>query len=140
MAESVAERSFNHRSSLKRTMAPAIEVTRRANFPLSGPLRLIAIAAATFIKLTSSFDIFLVAQIGPNIRFCQIIAPVLILLAFVPITGFWPKSLGYFFWLLLNIAIVYSFVYLFGDDGPALVWIVRCYAWSVAVIAVCGII
>src|SRR6185312_6923966 len=41
---------------------------------------------------------------------------------------------------LLNIAIVYSFVYLFGDDGPALVWIVRCYAWSFAVIAVCGII
>ena len=152
---------------MKRTMASAMEVTRRANFSLSGPLRLIAIAAATFVILTSSFDIFLVAQIGPNIRFCQIIAPVLILLAalraargvrlpllgaipvclwllfqfaFVPITGFWPKSLGYCFWLLLNIAIVYSFVYLFGDDGPALVWIVRCYAWSFAVIAVCGII
>ena len=152
---------------MKRTMAPPMEATRRANFPLSGPLRLIAIAAAAFIILTSSFDIFLVAQIGPNIRFCQIIAPVLILLAalraarggatavawsqsgllvaplsirFVPITDFWPKSLGYCFWLLLNIAIVYSFVYLFGDDGPALVWIVRCYAWSFAVIAVCGII
>jgi hypothetical protein len=123
--------------------------------------------AAGLIILTSSFDIFLVAQIGPNIRFCQIITPVLILLAalrsarglrlplvgavplciwllfqfaFVPITGFWPKSLGYCFWLLLNIAIVYSFVYLFADDDRALLTIVRCYAWSFALIAVCGIV
>lgn len=134
---------------------------------LSGPLRSIAIVAAGLIILTSSFDIFLVAQIGPNVRFCQIIAPVLILLAslriargvrlpllgaiplciwllfqfvFVPITGFWPKSLGYCFWLLLNIATVYSFVYLFGDDERALLKIVRCYAWSFAIIATCGII
>jgi hypothetical protein len=130
-------------------------------------LRLIAIATACLIILTSSFDIFLVAQIGPNIRFCQIIAPVLILLAalraakgtrlpllgamplciwllfqlaFVPITGFWPKSLGYCFWLLLNMAIVYSFAFLFGDDERGLVVIVRCYTWSFAVIALCGIV
>lgn len=134
---------------------------------LSAPLRLIAIVVAVLVILTSSFDIFLVAQIGPNIRFCQILAPVLILLAalravrgvrlpclgaipvslwlffqfaFVPITGFWPKSVGYCFWLLLNIATVYSFVYLFGDDHRALLKIVRWYAWSFAVIASCGIV
>jgi hypothetical protein len=134
---------------------------------LGGPLRFIALAAATLIILTSSFDIFLVAQIGPNVRFCQLLAPVLILLAalraargarlpligaiplfawllfqvaFVPITGFWPKSLGYCLWLLLNIASVYSFVYLFGDDERALVTIIRWYARSFAAIAICGIV
>lgn len=139
----------------------------RSGFRLSGPLRLIAIVTAALIILTSSFDIFLVARIGPNIRFCQIVAPVLILLAalraargvrlpllgaiplcawllfqfaFVPITGFWPKSLGYCFWLLLNIATVYSFVYVFGDDERALLKIARWYAWSFAIVALCGIV
>lgn len=139
----------------------------RPRFRLSASLRFLSVITAGLIIFTSSFDIFLVAQVGPNIRFCQILAPVLIVLAalraargvgsmplgviplsiwllfqfaFVPITGFWPKSLGYCFWLLLNIAIVYSFVYLFDDDNRALVIIVRCYAWSFAVIAMWGIV
>lgn len=139
----------------------------RDNTRLSKPLRLAAMLTAVLIILTSSFDIFLVLHAGGNYRFCQLIAPVLVVLAglraarglklpmlgavplciwllfqicFIPATGFWPKSAGYCFWLLLNIVIVYSFVYLFSDDRRALIIIVRWYAWSFAVVAICGVI
>jgi hypothetical protein len=127
----------------------------------------VAVATAALMILTSSFDIALVVQAGGNYRFCQIISPILILLAglkaarglhppllgafpaclwlffqicFIPVTGFWPKSLGYCLWLLLNIAVVYSFVYLFGEDSHALTTLLRWYLWSFAIIALCGVI
>ncbi|MFZ0595091.1 MAG: O-antigen ligase family protein [Bryobacteraceae bacterium] len=127
----------------------------------------LALVAAVLAILTSSFDILLVVQAGGNYRFCQVVTLVLIALAilrvargvkmqvlgavplclwllvqalFIPVSGFWPKSLGYCFWLLLNVALVFSFVYLFSDNRRTLITLLRWYAWSFAVVAGFGII
>lgn len=134
---------------------------------LSKPLNRIALVAAILILMTSSFDIFLILEAGGNYRFCQMIAPVLIILAsirwvrgaklpvvgllalclwgcfqvlFIPTTDYWPKSVGYCLWLLLNVALVFSFVQLFGDDITRLSIIVRWYLYSFAVVAAFGVV
>lgn len=134
---------------------------------LSRPMRRAAIVTAVLVLLTSSFDIFLVVEAGGNYRFCQVLTPLLVLLAifktvrgarrpvlaalplllwllvqvsFVPTTGFWPKSLGYCLWLLLNLCLMFSFVQLFSDDLRSLLIVVRWYAYSFAIIAALGIV
>ncbi len=139
---------------------------RPVNVRLSEPLNRVATVTAVLILLTSSFDIFLVVQAGGNYRFCQIITPVLVLLAlikaargkripvlgaiplviwcafqisFIPTTSFWPKSLGYCLWLLLNLGMVFSCVQLFSDNPRSLITILRWYLYSFAFVASFGI-
>jgi hypothetical protein len=133
----------------------------------SRPINRIAIIIAVSIFFTSSFDIFLVLEAGGNYRFCQILTAVLVPLAivkavrggmiptlgffplcvwlgfqiaFIPATEFWPKSLGYCFWLLLNLGLVFAYVQLFSDNSKLLTTILRWYVRSFAVIAGFGIV
>lgn len=142
-------------------------MTSRAQVRLSGPLNRIAVVAAVLVLLTSSFDIFLVLSAGGNYRFCQIATVPLILLAilkvargvyirvlgavplliwflfqiaFIPTTGFLPKSLGYCLWLLLNLALLFSCVQLFGDNRASLLKLLRWYVYSFGVVAGFGIL
>jgi hypothetical protein len=121
---------------------------------------------AILILFTSSFDIFLVVNAGGNYRFCQIILPPLIALAvitalrgrriptlgsiglcvwflfqiaFIPATDFWPKSLGYCLWLLLNLGLMFAFVQLFSQDPQTLRRLLRWYLYSFAFVASFGI-
>jgi hypothetical protein len=139
----------------------------RSTVRLSEPLNRVARLTAVLILLTSSFDIFLVLEAGGNYRFCQIITPVLVLLAivkasrgaripvlgafplvvwlifqiaFIPTTNFWPKSLGYCLWLLLNVSLVYSCVQLFGDNSRSLMTVLQWYTYSFGLVASFGII
>lgn len=139
----------------------------RSTVRLSEPLNRVARLTAVLILLTSSFDIFLVLEAGGNYRFCQIITPLLVLLAtvkvsrgvripvlgafplfiwlmfqiaFIPATNFWPKSVGYCLWLLLNVGLIYSFVQLFSDNSKSLVTVLRWYTYSFALVASFGII
>jgi hypothetical protein len=150
-------------------MTPAILISRhpRTAVRLSGPLNRAAVVVAILVTLTSSFDIFLVLEAGGNYRFCQIITPVLICLAivkaarcgtipvlgalplsiwflfqilFIPAAGFWPKSLGYCLWLLLNFGLLFSYVQLFGDNFILLTRVLRWYVYSFALIASFGIV
>ncbi|MCU1294450.1 MAG: hypothetical protein JWP08_3300 [Bryobacterales bacterium] len=134
---------------------------------LSRPLSRVAMLTAVLILLTSSFDLFLIVEAGGNYRFCQIITPVLVVLAivkaarsvripvlgafplliwlvfqvsFIPVAGFWPKSFGYCLWLLLNLSLMFSYVQLFSDDPRSLLTVVRCYAYSFALVASFGMI
>lgn len=145
---------------------PMIDGTR-STVRLSEPLNRIAKMAAVLIVLTSSFDTFLVIEAGGNYRFCQIITSVAILLAvvkaarnakitvlgvfplfiwlivqcvFIPATTFWPKSVGYCLWLMLDIGLVYSYAHLFSDNAKSLVMILRWYTCSFALIAGFGAI
>ncbi|HEX4227614.1 MAG TPA: hypothetical protein VHZ07_03015 [Bryobacteraceae bacterium] len=133
---------------------------------LSEPLNRVVKITAVLILLTSSFDIFLIAEAGGNYRFCQIVTPVLVVLAvvkafrsaripvlgalplsiwfifqiiFIPATDFWPKSVGYCLWLLLNFGLVFSFVQLFSADRRSLISILRWYAYSFAALAAFGV-
>jgi hypothetical protein len=139
---------------------------RRPTAPLSQPLQRLCMVTAILILFTSSFDIFLVINAGGNYRFCQIILPLLIALAiikasrariiptlgsialcvwfgfqmaFIPATDFWPKSLGYCLWLLLNLGLVFAFVQLFSQDPQTLRRLLRWYLYSFAFIAAFGI-
>jgi hypothetical protein len=139
----------------------------RSTVQLSEPLNRLATLTAVFILLTSSFDIFLILEAGGNYRFCQMITPVLFLLAivkaarggripvlgafpliiwllfqiaFIPATDFWPKSLGYCLWLLLNVGLVCSSVQLFSDNARSLTTLLRWYTYSFALVAVFGAI
>jgi hypothetical protein len=136
------------------------------NPQLSPPLQRLAVFTACLIILTSSFDIFLVIEAGGNYRLCQVLVPILLALAvlrarrnaemptlgatplcfwlvfqvlFIPTTNFWPKSLGYCLWLMLNFALLFAFVQLFSDHLPTLKTILRWYVMSFAVIAIFGI-
>lgn len=127
----------------------------------------IAVTAAILIILTSSFDIFLVINAGGNFRFCQIVASILFVpavlrfasgarapvlgilplsiwltfqIAFIPASDFWPKSVAYCLWLLLNIAMVFSFVQLFTDNVRTLTTVLRWYACSFGAIAILGFV
>jgi hypothetical protein len=120
------------------------------------------LVAAILIVLTSSFDIFLVIEAGANFRIAQFLVVILMVLAiarttqrpdiptlglapllawlaiqilFIPTTIFWPKSVGYCFWLALNIGLVFSFVQLFSENGRALHSLLRWYLSSCCVIA-----
>lgn len=134
---------------------------------LSRPVLRLALLLAILISITSSFDVFLILNAGGNYRFCQIIVPVLIVLAilkvsckrplptlgllplvvwlifqcaFIPVTEFWQKSLGYCLWLLLNLAMMFTYVQLFGDTAWALNSMLRWYVRSFALIAGFGIL
>ncbi|MBV8571760.1 MAG: hypothetical protein JO319_14170, partial [Acidobacteriaceae bacterium] len=140
---------------------------RKRTARLSLPLKRLALTLSILILLTSSFDTFLVLTVGGNYRFCQIATPVLVLLAliqaararaipvlgavplciwfvfqvlFIPTTGFWPKSLGYCLWLLLNYSLIFAFVQLFSDETESLRAILRWYAYSFGLLAVFGIV
>ncbi|HZQ52967.1 MAG TPA: hypothetical protein VFB14_12260 [Bryobacteraceae bacterium] len=122
---------------------------------------------AVTIMITSSFDVFLVIQAGANFRFCQIatvpllalaflrigrekilptlgLGPLLLWLAFqlifFPIADFWLKSVGYCFWLILDIGLIFSFVQLFGDDRRRIQTLIRWYAISFAIVAAFAIL
>lgn len=134
---------------------------------LSGPLMLLAKVVAISVFLTSSFDIFLVIEAGGNYRFCQIIAPVLVVLAiikvawgrivpilgafplavwlafqiaFIPVTSFWQKPAAYTLWLALDLGLVFSFVQLFSNELRSLTAILRWYVYSFALMAAFGVI
>ncbi|MBV8070750.1 MAG: hypothetical protein JO270_12645, partial [Acidobacteriaceae bacterium] len=140
---------------------------RKRTARLSLPLKRLALTLSILILLTSSFDTFLVLTVGGNYRFCQIAMPVLALLGliqaararaipvlgavplciwfvfqllFIPTTGFWPKSVGYCLWLLLNYSLIFAFVQLFSDEIEALRVILRWYAYSFGLLAVFGIV
>jgi hypothetical protein len=143
-----------------------IPFPRHSTVRLSQPLQRLSIVTAILILFTSSFDIFLVVNAGGNYRFCQVILLPLIVLAvikvlwghriptlgfvglcvwflfqmaFIPVTNFWPKSLGYCLWLLLNLGLMFAFVQLFSQDPPALRMLMRWYLYSFAFIASFGI-
>jgi len=146
----------------------AIPLPFRPTVPLSRPLRRFAIIAAILICFTSSFDIFLVINAGGNYRFCQVVlAPLIVLgvikvlwtdrlvlvlgslwlsiwflfqVTFIPVTTFWPKSVGYCLWLLLNIGMIFCFVQLFSDNAQALRTLVRWYLYSFVFVAILGIL
>ncbi len=108
----------------------------------------ILIFAAAVLFFTSSFDIFLNIDLGPNVRLAQLVslalvaaamithrlglnlemplgAPLLlawcgIQLAFVPVADFWQKSLAYCIWLALNIALCFAMVNLFAGNSSRL--------------------
>jgi hypothetical protein len=134
---------------------------------LSGPLNRAAMIMAGVIILTSSFDMFLVIQAGGNYRLCQVAAALLLALAvlrttrarrmptlgalplviwlvfqilFIPVSDFWPKSVGYCLWLMLNLGMMFSFVQLFSNRLRSLTVILRWYCISFALIAAFGIL
>jgi hypothetical protein len=121
---------------------------------------------AVLILLTSSFDIFLVVQAGGNYRFCQLATVLLTLLAviravrgrripvlgstplmiwllfqilFIPASTFWPKSVGYCLWLIVNLCLIFSFVQLFSNNIRSMITILRWYIYSFGLISIFGI-
>lgn len=143
-------------------MKEAVRIVR-----LSKPLNRLAFVTTVLILLTSSFDVFLILEAGGNYRFCQMIAPILVLLAvmksvrgvripvlgalplciwfsfqvlFIPVADFWPKSLGYCLWLFLNLSLLFSFVQLFSDDVRKLMAVLRWYVYSFGIVAAFGIV
>ncbi len=134
-------------------------MNRPANF-------LVAVAAAIFF--TSSFDVFLNIDVGPNLRIAQLLGLILIAaaalksrlglslqmplgghflaawlavqLAFVPVAAFWEKSLGYCIWLALNIALSFAFVHLFSNNAAQMEKLLRLYLVSFVFIACFGIL
>jgi hypothetical protein len=127
----------------------------------------IAKLAAILVMTTSSFDLFMVVQIGGTFRFCHLMALVLVALAairivaageiptlgalplfawwiiqllFVPVTEFWIKSMAYCSWLLLDLALVISFVQLFSGNPGLLNKLLHWYLYSFGLVAAFGII
>ena len=121
---------------------------------LSRPMSRLSFVLAVLVMLTSSFDLVLIMQAGGNFRFCQLAAAVLFVLAivrvwrsgkvptlgalslcvwlffqvlFIPVSEFWPKSVGYCLWLAFNAATVFSFVQVFSDDLRAVRTLLRWY-------------
>ena len=144
----------------------AISLPQHSIVRLSRPLQRLSIVIAILILFTTSFDIFLVVNAGGNYRFCQVILLPLIVLAivkvsrghriptlgsvglcvwflfqvaFIPATDFWPKSLGYSLWLLLNLGLIFAFVQLFSQNPLTLRTLMRWYLYSFAFIAAFGI-
>src|SRR5580658_8173487 len=111
--------------------------------------------AATVIFFTSSFDKFLSLDLGQNIRIAQLVSLVFIAaalithrmglamemplgapwllawcgiqLAFVPVAEFWQKSLAYWVWLVLNIALSFAMVNVFAGDFVRLQTLLKLY-------------
>jgi hypothetical protein len=126
------------------------------------------VIAATVVFLTSSFDIFLNINLGPNIRIAQLFAMALfaaalltyrlgatmeiplgglyliawcsVQLAFVPVAEFWQKSLAYCVWLALDIAFSFAMVNLFSSDSEKLQLLLKLYLLSYTFIAGFGIV
>ena len=146
---------------------PDTRVPFAVNLHLSMPLRRLATSVAVAMLLTSSFDVFLALEIGGTFRLCQLLAPLLVLLAFVkasyvryipvlgllpltiwlafqvlfiPATDFWPRSLGYCIWLVLNLFVIFAFVQLFGGEARSIAAILRWYLYSFALVASFGVL
>jgi hypothetical protein len=144
-----------------------IDSATAGRLPFSQPLAAFAIVTAGLVCLTSSFDIFLVIQLGGNFRLCQLFSLLLVLLAmtkgmrygfvptlglapagvwlcfqiaFVPATPFWPKSIGYCLWLVLNLATLFAFTQIFGTHERMLRPLLRWYAWSFGFVAGFGVL
>lgn len=126
------------------------------------------IIAATVIFFTSSFDIFLNFNLGPNLRAAQLAGLALLIfalmthrmgmafsvplgstcliawcavqLAFVPVAEFWQKSLAYWLWLVLNVAISFAMVNLFAADMRKLQLLLKLYLASYAFVAAFGMV
>ena len=126
------------------------------------------VAAAAVVFFTSSFDLFLNINIGPNIRIAQLFALVLVAaallthrlgrtlevplgglylvawcgvqLAFVPVAEFWQKSLAYCLWLALDIALSFALVNLFAGDKGRLQLLLKLYLVSYVFVAGFGIV
>jgi hypothetical protein len=130
-------------------------------------MRRITMLAAILVMMTSSFDLFLALQIGGTLRFCHLMALILIAAAairivavgeiptlgalplflwwlvqllFIPVTEFWVKSLSYCSWLLLDLALVISFVQLFSANTHALNKLLNWYLYSFGIVALFGIV
>jgi O-Antigen ligase len=134
---------------------------------MNRPMNLL-VAAVALVFFTSSFDIFLVLSIGPNIRIAQLFtlvllaaalithklgmtmeiplgAPYLIAwlgvqLAFVPVAEFWQKSMGYCVWLALNIGLAFAMVNLFSGNFVRLQTILKLYLGSFVFVGCFGIL
>jgi hypothetical protein len=126
------------------------------------------VAAAAVVFFTSSFDLFLNINLGPNIRMAQLFALVLVAavllthrlgrtmeiplgglylvawcgvqLAFVPVAEFWQKSLAYCLWLALDIALSFALVNLFAGDWGRLQLLLKLYLASYVFVAGFGIV
>ena len=126
------------------------------------------VAAAAVVFFTSSFDLFLNINLGPNIRIAQLFALVLVAaallthrlgrtleiplgglylvawcgvqLAFVPVAEFWQKSLAYCLWLALDIALSFTLVNLFAGDKGRLLLLLKLYLASYVFVAGFGIV
>lgn len=148
-------------------MLPVLLPRINQTVQFSPALQRVALVIVLLILLTSSFDIFLVVSVGGNYRFCQIVAPIPILLAiisavwgspvptlgllplsvwfavqvfFIPVARFWPKSLGYCLWLFLSIGLMFAFVQLFSQSRSRLLTLLRWYVHSFGLTAACGIV
>jgi hypothetical protein len=135
--------------------------------PMNRPYHLL-VTAAGLVFFTSSFDLFLNINIGPNIRIAQFFVLVLLAaallthrlgrtmeiplgglyliawcavqLAFVPVAEFWQKSLAYCLWLALDIALSFALVNLFAGDSRNLQTLLKLYLASFAFISAFGIV
>ena len=124
--------------------------------------------AAAIVFFTSSFDTFLSIDLGPNVRIAQLVALILVAgallthrmgfsmemplgapwllawcavqLAFVPVAVFWQKSLAYFVWLVLNIALSFAMVNLFAGNFVRLQTLLKLYLGSFVFAAGFGIV
>ncbi|MFZ1084081.1 MAG: hypothetical protein WAN35_03850 [Terracidiphilus sp.] len=134
---------------------------------MNRPYRIL-LAAATVVFFTSSFDLFLNINLGPNIRIAQLFALVLmaaallthrmgrtmeiplgglylvawcvVQLAFVPVAEFWQKSFAYCIWLAMDIALSFALVNLFAGDRMHLQLLLKLYLASYVFVAGFGIV
>ncbi len=123
---------------------------------------------AGIIFFTCSFDVFLTFHLGPTIRIAQLFIVFLLIaalfkhkagltfsiplgglalvlwwfvqLAFLPVSAFWQKSLGYCLWLGLDIALAFAMVNLFTETRSALQRMMRLYLASFLFAACFGIV
>ncbi len=126
------------------------------------------IAAAAVVFFTSSFDLILNINLGPNIRIAQLFTLMLVAaallthrmgrtmeiplgglyllvwwavqLSFVPVAEFWLKSLAYCVWLALDIALSFGMVNLFAGDTGRLQLLLKLYLASYVFVAGFGIV
>lgn len=134
---------------------------------MNRPYRIL-VAAAAMVFFTSSFDLFLNINLGPNIRIAQLFALLLVVaallthrlgstleiplgglylvawcgvqLGFVPVAEFWQKSLAYCLWLVLDIALSFAMVNLFASDMGDRQLLLKLYLASYVFVAVFGIV
>jgi hypothetical protein len=128
----------------------------------------ILMASAAIVFFTSSFDIFLSVDVGPNLRMAQLFSLVLIAAAlitrrmglememplgaawllvwccvqivFVPVAEFWQKSLAYCVWLSVDIALLFAMVNLFARDLIRVRMLLKLYLASFVFVACFGIV
>lgn len=138
-----------------------------SNFSMNSPLSPVLKYLLYFAIFTTSFDIFLVINIGFNFRISQIalipvifytiitrcngrlsVLPigykllltwVLFIMFFIPNTSFPTRGFGYLFWLLFNILLIFSMVQLIKTER-LLSDILKCYVYSFAFVALFGLV